>query len=52
MKISAAQHPGVIMDVSVDANGDLDRASFLVEAKNGKQEVKEMLPALGFGAKK
>ncbi len=35
------------MDVSVDANGDLDRASFLVEAKGGKQEVKETLPALG-----
>ncbi len=47
MKISAAQHPNVIMDVTVDANGDLDRESFLVEAKNGKQEVKETLPALG-----
>ncbi len=47
MKISAAQHPGVIMDVAIDANGDLDRESFLVEAKNGKQEVKETLPALG-----
>jgi branched-chain amino acid transport system substrate-binding protein len=47
MKISAAQHPGVIMDVSVDAHGDLDRESFLVEARNGKQEVKETLPALG-----
>ena len=46
LKISAAQQPGVIMDVSVDANGDLDRESFLVEAKNGKQEVKETLPAL------
>ena len=47
MHVSAAQHPGVIMDVSVDANGDLDRASFLVEARNGKQEVRETLPALG-----
>jgi branched-chain amino acid transport system substrate-binding protein len=46
MSISAAQHPGVLMDVSIDANGDLDRESFLVEAKNGKQEVKEVLPAL------
>ena len=52
LHVSAAQHPGVIMDVSVDANGDLDRASFLVEAKNGKQEVKETLPALGAAAKK
>ena len=47
MKISAALHPGVIMDVAIDANGDLDRESFLVEAKNGKQEVRETLPALG-----
>ncbi|MEX8495241.1 ABC transporter substrate-binding protein [Sphaerotilus sp.] len=47
LKVSAAKHPGVIMDVSIDANGDLDRESFLVEAKNGKQEIKEILPALG-----
>ena len=47
LKISAAKEPGVIMDVSIDANGDLDRESFLVEAKNGKQEVKQTLPALG-----
>ncbi len=47
LKISAAEHPGVLMDVSIDANGDLDRASFLTEARNGKQEVSEILPALG-----
>jgi len=35
------------MDVSYDDKGDLDRASFLVEVKNGKQEVKEVLPPLG-----
>ena len=46
MKISATQQPGVIMDVAIDANGDLDRESFLVEAKNGKQEVRETLPPL------
>jgi branched-chain amino acid transport system substrate-binding protein len=47
LKISAAQHPGVLMDVSFDANGDLDRESFLAEARNGKQEIKEILPPLG-----
>jgi branched-chain amino acid transport system substrate-binding protein len=47
LKVSAAREPGVIMDVSVDANGDLDRESFMVEARNGKQEIKEILPALG-----
>lgn len=46
LHVSAAKVPGVIMDVSLDANGDLDRASFLVEAKNGKQEVTATLPAL------
>ena len=47
LSISAAREPGVLMDVSIDANGDLDRESFLVEARNGGQVVKEVLPALG-----
>ncbi|MFM2065701.1 MAG: hypothetical protein RLZZ584_610 [Pseudomonadota bacterium] len=47
LEISAAKNPGVLMDVSFDANGDLDRESFLVEVKNGKQEVKATLPPLG-----
>jgi branched-chain amino acid transport system substrate-binding protein len=47
LNVKAANHPGVIMDVTMDANGDLDRESFLVEVKAGKQEVKETLPPLG-----
>ena len=47
LQISAQKNPGVIMDVSIDANGDLDRESFLVEARNGNQIVKATLPALG-----
>jgi len=47
LQVSAAKEPGVIMDVSINSNGDLDRESFLVEARNGKQEVKETLPAIG-----
>jgi branched-chain amino acid transport system substrate-binding protein len=47
LTVSAAKEPGVLMDVSVDANGDLDRESFIVEVKDGKQVVKETLPALG-----
>ena len=47
LSLKAAQAPGVLMDVSIDANGDLDRESFLVEARDGKQIVKEILPALG-----
>jgi branched-chain amino acid transport system substrate-binding protein len=47
LKVSAAKQPGVLMDVGVDANGDLDRESFIVEVKDGKQVVKAVLPALG-----
>jgi branched-chain amino acid transport system substrate-binding protein len=47
LSVSAAKDPGVILDVSVDDKGDLDRESFLVEVKGGKQDVKETLPALG-----
>jgi branched-chain amino acid transport system substrate-binding protein len=47
MHISAAKVPGVLMDVSIDGNGDLDRESFIVEVKDGKQVVKEILPPLG-----
>lgn len=45
-KISAAQNPGVLMDVSFDKNGDLDRESFLIKVEHGKQIVVETLPAL------
>ena len=47
LTVKAAKEPGVLMDVSFDDKGDIDRDSFLVEVKNGKQEVKEVLPALG-----
>jgi branched-chain amino acid transport system substrate-binding protein len=47
LKLKAADHPGVLMDVSYDAKGDLDRESFLVEVKGGRQVVTQVLPALG-----
>ncbi len=46
LKVSAAKNPGVLMDVSFDDKGDLDRESFLVEVKDGRQVVKEVLPPL------
>ncbi|MET0351657.1 MAG: ABC transporter substrate-binding protein [Rhizobacter sp.] len=46
-KISAAQYPGVLMDLSFDANGDLDRESFLIRVDQGKQQVIGTLPAMG-----
>ncbi|MES2978522.1 MAG: ABC transporter substrate-binding protein [Pseudomonadota bacterium] len=50
LKVKAVDQPGVLMDVAFDAKGDLDRESFLIEVKNGKQEVVATLPALGAGA--
>jgi branched-chain amino acid transport system substrate-binding protein len=35
------------MDVTYDANGDIDRESFMVEVKGGRQVVTEVLPPLG-----
>jgi branched-chain amino acid transport system substrate-binding protein len=46
-KISASQNPGVLLDVSFDKNGDLDRESFLIRVEQGKQQVVATLPAIG-----
>ncbi len=47
LTVSAKKYPGVIMDVSFDDKGDLDRQSFLVQVRNGRQEVVATLPPLG-----
>lgn len=46
MHISAKDHPGVLMDVTIDDKGDLDRESFLVQVVDGKQKVVGVLPPL------
>ncbi|WP_295956397.1 ABC transporter substrate-binding protein [Rhodoferax sp.] len=46
LKVSTDKYPGVLMNVEFDKNGDLDRESFIVEVKNGKQEVIAMVPPL------
>jgi branched-chain amino acid transport system substrate-binding protein len=46
-KISAKDNPGVLMDVSFDKNGDLDRESFMVKVENGKQVVFAVVPPVG-----
>ena len=51
MKITVAQQPGVLMDLAFDDKGDLDRDSFMVEVKNGKQVVIATVPALGAAKK-
>jgi branched-chain amino acid transport system substrate-binding protein len=47
LRIAAAEQPGVLMDVSFDDKGDIDRDSFIVEVRGGKLVVKEILPPLG-----
>ena len=46
-KITVKDNPGVLMDVTFDQNGDLDRESFMTKVVDGKQVVVETLPALG-----
>ena len=43
-KVSTKDYPGILLDVSFDNNGDLDRESFLVKVENGKQVVTATLP--------
>jgi branched-chain amino acid transport system substrate-binding protein len=44
LRVNVAQHPGILMDVQFDANGDINRESFMVEIKDGKQVVVQTLP--------
>jgi branched-chain amino acid transport system substrate-binding protein len=46
LTIKAADEPGILMDVTFDQNGDIDRQGFLVEIVEGKQVVKQVLPKL------
>ena len=45
LTLKASEHPGVLMDITWDENGEVSRESFLVEVKGGKQTVKATLPA-------
>ncbi len=45
ISLSVKDHPGILMDVSFDANGDLDRESYMTKVENGKQVVISVLPA-------
>jgi branched-chain amino acid transport system substrate-binding protein len=47
MTITPQAEPGVLMEVTFDNNGDLDRQSFLGEVVNGKQKIVAILPKLG-----
>jgi len=43
-RFTVKDNPGVLLDVTFDANGDLDRESFMTKVVNGKQEVIATLP--------
>jgi branched-chain amino acid transport system substrate-binding protein len=43
-KFTVKESPGVLLDVTFDGNGDLDRESFMTKVVNGKQEVVATLP--------
>ena len=47
ISLTVKQHPGILLDVSFDANGDLDRESYLTKVVNGKQVVVATLPPVG-----
>ncbi|WP_315725828.1 MULTISPECIES: ABC transporter substrate-binding protein [unclassified Bradyrhizobium] len=46
LTIKTATEPNILMDVTFDQNGDIDRQGFLVEVVEGKQVVKQVLPKL------
>ena len=46
LTIKAANEPGILMDVTFDEKGDIDRQGFLVEIVEGKQVIKKVLPKL------
>ncbi len=47
LTITPQQEPGILMETTWDAHGDIDRASFLAEVVNGKQKIVATLPKLG-----
>jgi branched-chain amino acid transport system substrate-binding protein len=47
--ISPEDEAGVLMEITYDDKGDVDRESFLVEVVDGEQVITEVLPKLGVG---
>jgi branched-chain amino acid transport system substrate-binding protein len=46
LTITPKEEPGILMEVTWDAHGDIDRISFLAEVVDGKQKVVQVLPKL------
>lgn len=51
LKVNTDKYPGALMYTEFDNKGDLDRMSFMVEVKNGKQDVIDMVPPLGLATR-
>ncbi len=49
VRITTADAPGVLLDLSYNDKGDLDRDSFMVEVRGGRQVVVATLPPIGRG---
>ena len=47
LSLTVKDHPGILLDVSFDANGDLDRESYMTKVENGKQVISGILPPVG-----
>ena len=47
VSLSVKDYPGILMDVSFDQNGDLDRESFMTRVENGKQVISAILAPVG-----
>ena len=45
--ITVDDEPGVLLDVSYDGNGDIDRESYIVSVVNGVGEIVATVPPLG-----
>ncbi len=46
-RLSTKDYPGLLVDTAYYENGDIDRESYLVEVKDGKQIVTQTLPPIG-----
>lgn len=44
--IKPSDEPGILMETTIEQNGDLDRESFLAEVKDGKQVITATLPKI------
>lgn len=46
LSITTAKEPGILIDVTIDSKGDLNRESYMVEVKDRKQVIVATLPPL------